>query len=85
MIWVIFVKNWGYMLCEGHPKNSSGYGARDTGGTNYWVSDIRNLANVPCIVPYKSSFADYEDAIFYGPFPCIESLANPEDYPECFV
>ena len=84
MIYVVHIPNHGYMAYEGTLHRSTHYGAYDKSGHNYWVDDIKLLANPPCLVPYEDSF-DFDKGVIYGPFPTWESLAHYEDYPEAFI
>ena len=84
MIYVVHIPDYGYMAYEGTLHRSTCYGASDKNGHNYWVDDIKLLANPPYLVPHEDSF-DLGDSVTYGPFPTWESLAHYEDYPECFI
>ena len=84
MIYVVHIPDCGYMAYEGTLHRSTHYGAYDESGRNYWVDDIKLLANPPYLVPHEDSF-DLGDSVTYGPFPTWESLIHYEDYPECFI
>lgn len=84
MIYVVHIPNNGYMVYEGTLHRSTHYGAYDESGRNYWVDDIKLLANPPCLIPHEDSF-DFGEGVIYGPFPTCESLTHYEDYPECFI
>ncbi len=87
MIYVVHIPNdekFNYMAYEGTLHRSTHYGAYNESGHNYWVNDIRLLANPPCLVPHEDSF-NFNGGITYGPFPTWESLARYEDYPEAFI
>ena len=87
MIYVVHIPNddrFNYMAYEGTLHRSTHYGAYNESGHNYWVNDIRLLANPPCLVPHEDSF-NFNGSITYGPFPTWESLVHYEDYPEAFI
>ena len=84
MIYVVYIPKYGYMAYEGTLHRSTHYGAYDESGRNYWVDDIKLLANPPCLIPHEGFF-DFDGSSTYGPFPSWESLARYEDYPECFI
>ena len=84
MIYVVHISSYGYMAYEGTLHCSTHYGAYNESGRNYWVKDIKLLANPPCLIPHEDSF-DFTEGVTYGPFPTWESLAHYEDYPECFI
>lgn len=87
MIYVVHIPNddrFHYMAYEGTLHCSTHYGAYNESGCNYWVNDIRLLANPPCLVPYEDYF-NFNGSITYGPFPTWESLTHYEDCPECFI
>lgn len=84
MIYVVHIPNHSYMAYEGTLHRSTHYGAYDESGRNYWVDDIKLLANPPCLVHHEASF-DFDEGVIYGPFPTWESLTHYKDYPECFI
>lgn len=84
MIYVVYKPKRGYMAYEGTLHRSTHYGAYNELGHNYWVNNIKLLANPPYLVPHEDSF-DLGDSVTYGPFPTWESLIHYEDYPECFI
>ena len=84
MIYVVRIPTYGYMAYEGTLHCSTHYSAYDESGRNYWVDDIKLLADPPCLIPHEDSF-DFDKGVTYGPFPTWESLAHYEDYPECFI
>lgn len=84
MIYVVYIPKYGYMAYDGTLRRSTHYSAYDESGRNYWVKNIKLLANPPCLIPHKDNFV-YEDSVTYGPFPTWESLAHYEDYPELFI
>lgn len=84
MIYVVHIPNHSYMAYEGTLHRSTHYGAYDESGRNYWVDDIKLLANPPCLIPHEDSF-DFDEGVIYGPFPTWESLTHYKDYPECFI
>lgn len=87
MIYVVHIPNddrFNYMAYEGTLHRSTHYGAYTESGHNYWVNDIRLLANPPYLVPHEDSF-NFDDSVTYGPFPTWESLVHYEDYPEAFI
>ena len=84
MIYVVHIPNHSYMAYEGTLHRSTHYGAYDESGRNYWVDDIKLLANPPYLVRHETSF-NFDEGAIYGPFPTWESLTHYEDYPECFI
>lgn len=56
MIYVVHIPNFGYMAYEGTLHRSTHYSAYDESGRNYWVDDIKLLANPPCLIPHEGSF-----------------------------
>lgn len=84
MIYVVHIPNHGYMAYEGTLHRSTHYGAYDESGRNYWVDNIKLLANPPYLVHHEG-YLEFEDGVTYGPFPTWESLTHYEDYPECFI
>ena len=84
MIYVVHIPNHSYMAYEGTLHRSTHYGAYDESGRNYWVDDIKLLANPPYLVHHED-YLEFEDGVTYGPFPTWESLAHYEDYPEAFI
>lgn len=85
MIYVLYTPTLGYMVYEGTLHRSTCYGASDKNGRNYWVDDIKLLANPPYLEPHKDDHFYFDDSVTYGPFPSWESLTHYKDYPECFI